>query len=112
MRVLDGADFRSHNMFMANILPRSKQLAVLGALVEGCSIRSVERMTGIHRDSIKRLGVRVGEGCANLLDETMVDLACKRLELEELWAFVGKKQRHVRASDDGSRVGDQWTWVA
>ena len=101
-----------YNKFMANVLPRSKQLAVPGALVEGCSIRSTERMTGIHRDTIMRLGARVGEGCANLLDETMVDLPCKRLELDELWAFVGKKQRHVRASDDGSRVGDQWTWVA
>jgi hypothetical protein len=42
----------------------------------------------------------------------MRDLPCERLELDELWAFVGKKQRHVRAEDDASRVGDQWTWVA
>jgi IS1 family transposase len=97
---------------MANVLPRQKQLAALGALVEGCSIRSTERMTGIHRDTIMRLGARVGEGCAILLDETMRDLPCERLELDELWAFVGKKQRHVRASDDSSRVGDVWTWVA
>jgi IS1 family transposase len=97
---------------MSNALPRSKQLAVIGALVEGCSIRSVERMLGIHRDTIMRLGFHVGEGCAALLSETMVDLPCKRLELDELWAFVGKKQRHVHASDDVSRVGDTWTWVA
>jgi IS1 family transposase len=97
---------------MANILPRSKQLAVIGALVEGCSIRSVERMTGIHRDTIMHLGARVGEGCAELLDETMRDLPCERLELDELWAFVGKKERHVKESDNASRVGDQWTWVA
>ena len=68
-------------------------------------------MTGIHRDTIMRLGAKVGEGCAELLDETMRDLPCERLELDELWAFVGKKQRHVRAEDDGSRVGDQWTWL-
>ncbi len=42
----------------------------------------------------------------------MVDLPCKRLELDELWAFVGKKQRHVKPTDDASRVGDTWTWVA
>ena len=102
----------SYNNSMANVLPHQKQLAVLGALVEGCSIRSVERMTGIHRDTIMRLGARVGEGCAVLLDETMRDLACPRLELDELWAFVGKKQRHVRSTDDRSRVGDVWTWVA
>jgi IS1 family transposase len=58
-----------------------------------------------------RLGARVGEGCSALLDETMVDLPCARLELDELWAFVGKKQRHVSAFDDPSK-GDVWTWVA
>jgi IS1 family transposase len=99
-------------MFMANVLPRSKQLAVIGALVEGNSIRSTERMFGVHRDTIMRLGARVGEGCANLMDETMVDLPCERLELDELWAFVGKKQRHVSTRDDIERVGDTWTWVA
>jgi IS1 family transposase len=97
---------------MANALPRSKQLAVLNALVEGCSIRSTERMLGVHRDTIMRLGFRVGEGCAILLDEIMRDLPCERLELDELWAFVGKKQRHVKATDDAGRVGDCWTWVA
>jgi IS1 family transposase len=99
----------SYNNVMANALPRSKQLAVLNALVEG---RSTERMLGVHRDTVMRLGFRVGEGCAILLDEIMRDLPCERLELDELWAFVGKKQRHVYASDDSSRVGDIWTWVA
>ena len=98
-------------MFMANNLPRSKQLAVLGALVEGCSIRSVERMLGVHRDTVMRLGVRMGNGCASLLDEVMIDLPCKRLELDELWAFIGKKQRHVKETDDATK-GDCWTWVA
>jgi IS1 family transposase len=98
-------------MFMANVLPRTKQLAVIGALVEGCSIRSTERMFGVHRDTVMRLGARVGEGCANLLSETMVDLPCERLELDELWAFVGKKQRHVKAGD-AITAGDTWTWVA
>lgn len=106
------ATFTSYNKGVANVLPRSKQLAVLGALVEGCSIRSTERMLGVHRDTIMRLGARVGEGCANLLDEMMRDLPCERLELDELWAFVGKKQRHVKSTDDTSRVGDVWTWVA
>jgi IS1 family transposase len=56
--------------------------------------------------------VRVGNGCANLLDETMRDLPCTRLELDELWAFVGKKQRHVSTRDDIGSVGDTWTYVA
>src|SRR5258708_37019091 len=97
---------------MSNVLPREKQIAILSALVEGNSARSVERMTGVHRDTILRLMVRVGNGCADLLNVTMRNLPCDRLELDELWAFVGKKQRHVSDVDDASRVGDTWTYVA
>ena len=49
---------------MANILPKDKQIAAIAALAEGNSIRSIERMTGVHRDTIMRLGVRVGQGYA------------------------------------------------
>src|SRR5262245_15386121 len=97
---------------MANYLPREKQIAVISALVEGCSIRSTERMTGVNRETVGTLLQRVGAGCADLLDSRMVDLPCKRLEIDELWAFVGKKQRHVKKTDDASQVGDTWTFVA
>lgn len=53
---------------MANVLPREKQVAVISALAEGSSIRSIERMTGINRNTIMSLGVRVGQGCAALLN--------------------------------------------
>lgn len=97
---------------MANALPRSKQVAVVAALSEGCSMRSASRMTGVDRETVGTLLERVGEGCEALLDETMRNLPCTRLELDELWAFVGKKQRHVKATDDVSQVGDTWTWLA
>lgn len=97
---------------MANALPRSKQVAVVAALTEGCSLRSTARMTGVDRETVGTLLARVGAGCEELLDDTMVDLPCKRLELDELWAFVGKKQRHVKETDDPSQVGDTWTWLA
>src|ERR1700722_2752297 len=95
-----------------NVLPRDKQIAILSHLVERSSVRSTERLVGVCREAVLRLLARVGDGCANLLDETMRDLPCTRLELDELWAFVGKKQRHVKQTDDASRVGDQWTFVA
>ena len=88
------------------------QATVISGLVEGASIRSMERITGVHRDTIMRLALRVGQGCALLLDETMRDLPCERLEVDEIWSYVAKKQRHVRRSDDPSEVGDVWTWVA
>lgn len=102
----------SYNNVMANNLSRSKQIAVISALVEGCSLRSTERMTGVNRETIGKLLLAVGDACADLMDRTMRDLPCERLELDELWAFVGKKQRHVTKDDDKARVGDTWTWVA
>ena len=53
---------------MSNNLSNEKQAAVVTALAEGNSIRSIERMTGIHRDTVMRLGVRVGNGCAQVMD--------------------------------------------
>ena len=96
---------------MSNVLPRSKQVAVVAALTEGCSLRSTARMTGVDRETVGTIVAKVGMGCLALLDETMVDLPCMRLELDELWAFVGKKQKHLKASDPAS-LGDTWTWLA
>ncbi len=98
--------------YMANNLSRDKQISVVNALVEGCSIRSTERMTGVNRETIGTLLIRLGDGCADLLDETMRNLDCDRLEIDELWAFVAKKQRHITREDDASRIGDTWTFVA
>lgn len=83
-----------------------------GCLVEGNSIRSTERMMDTHRDTVMRLMVQVGDGCAKLMDERMRDLSCKRVQVDEIWSFCGKKQRHITPQDDHARVGDQWTFVA
>ncbi len=95
---------------MANVLNTDKQIAVIGALTEGSSIRSIERITGVHRDTIMRLGVKVGQGCAKVLDSPMRNLSCNRLEMDEIWGFVGKKERNVREGEDG--VGSIWTFCA
>lgn len=91
-------------------LSRDQQIQVIGCLTEGMSIRAIERLTGIHRDTIMRLGARVGRGCAELHDRMFVGLRVGRLELDELWSYVGKKQRNVRRGEDTK--GDQWTYVA
>jgi IS1 family transposase len=95
---------------MANVLNTDKQIAVIGALAEGSSIRSIERITGVHRDTIMRLGVKVGQDCAKMMDTAMRDLPCNRLEMDEIWGFVGKKDRNVREGEDG--VGSVWTFCA
>jgi hypothetical protein len=85
---------------MANILSLDKQVSIIGSLTEGSSIRSIERMTGVHRDTIMRFGVKLGKGCAKIQD-----LSCTHLQMDEIWGYIGKKQRHVAPSDDPS-MGD------
>ena len=96
---------------MSNVLSKDKQIVVIGALAEGSSIRSIERITGVHRDTVMRLGVRVGQGCAVLLDAKMRDLPCRYLQFDEVWGFIGKKERHLRIDDD-PQYGDVWTFCA
>jgi IS1 family transposase len=98
-------------MNMANILPIAKQVAVISALAEGSGIRQAERMTGVNRETIMKLGVRVGKGCQALLDHKMRNLSCQHLQLDELWGFIGKKEKHVRP-DDNPTLGDVWTFCA
>lgn len=95
-----------------NRLPLARQAQIIAGLVEGNSIRSMERMTNTHRDTIMRLMVRVGDGCAKLMDSEMQGLECRRLQCDEIWAYVAKKQRQVTPTDDRARVGDMWTFVA
>ena len=95
-----------------NALRLDGRSRVIAALVEGNSIRSVERMTGIHRDTIMRLMVRVGNGCAVLMDQEMRNLNCRRLQLDELWAFVGMKQKRAAQLPERGEFGDAYTFVA
>jgi len=97
---------------MSNVLPRAKQIAILNALVEGNSVRSTERMVDVNRESVLSLLVRVGEGCAVVLDQMMRNLTCDRLELDEIWGYVQKKQRNVTKEDNAAEVGDTWIYVA
>jgi IS1 family transposase len=93
-----------------NILPRDKQIAIISALTEGCSIRATERLTGIHRDTIMRLGVRIGDGRAVLHNELMQFVQVNRLELDELWSYVGKKQKRITPTDSAA-LGDQYVFI-
>lgn len=98
---------------MANNLPFEKKVAAISMLCENSSIRAIERMTGIHRDTITRLGVRVGEGCADLLDDMMRDLDCKLIQVDEMWGFIGAKAKTVKRKKlNPDEYGDIWVWVA
>ena len=96
-----------------NILSRDKQIEVIAALCDGLGIRAASRITGVDRGTIGSLALRVGRGCAVLHDRKMVGLRVSRLELDELWAYVGKKQKRVTRKDAAAGVnGDQYTYIA
>ncbi|HUC60521.1 MAG TPA: transposase [Alphaproteobacteria bacterium] len=94
-----------------NVLPFEVQTQVIGTLTQGVSIRATERLTGVHRDTIMRLGARVGMGCADLHDKVMQNVRVPRIELDEAWSYVGCKQRRVK-SEDGDSRGDQYIFLA
>ena len=86
-------------------------LQAVQCLIEGCSLRSTERLTGLHRDTIMRLLILAGERCEKLLDARMRNLKCKYIQCDEIWTFCFKKQRRVRNADP-AEFGDQWVFVA
>lgn len=94
-----------------NILSRDKQIDIIATLCEGVGIRATARLVGVNRKTVAQLALQVGKGCAELHDRMMVGLRVPRIEMDELWAFVGKKQRRV-AREEGTDVGDQYTFIA
>jgi transposase-like protein/IS1 family transposase len=92
-------------------IPLDKATMILKLLVEGTSVRSIERVTQVHRDTILRLLILAGERCSRLLDEKMRGLKCNFIECDEIWTFCFKKQRRVRKADP-AEFGDQWVFVA
>jgi transposase-like protein/IS1 family transposase len=85
-------------------------IRALQCLLEGCSVRSTERLTGLNRNTILRLLELAGEHCQKLMDTRLRGLKCRYVQCDEIWTFVQKKQRQVR---DGNReIGDQWIFVA
>lgn len=94
-----------------NILSPDQQTAAIAHLCEGISIRSASRLLDIHRDTIMRLGVKVGQGCAAVHGKLMVNLRVSRIELDEVWSFIKKKRRNVLAEDPDT-VGDQYIYLA
>jgi len=96
-----------------NVLKPAKKLAVLSALVEGNSIRSVSRMTGVHKTTILKLLVQVGERCQALMDATLRGLSPRSLQVDEIWTFVWKKQRRVTFEERfDPEIGDQYVFYA
>src|SRR6195952_4814474 len=94
-----------------NILSREKQIEVIAALCEGVGIRTASRLTGVNRATVGSLELRVGLGCQELADRLMAGGRTERLELDEAWSFVGKKQKNVKRHEIHAK-GDQYVFIA
>jgi IS1 family transposase len=104
---------RSRYTWSMNRLTIEERARILSALVEGNSIRSVCRMLGVAKRTVTRLLVEVGTACYEYQDRVMRDLPCRLVQCDEIWSYVGCKEKQVTpAKAEKGPCGDAWVWVA
>ena len=98
---------------MANVLSTEKRVQIVKALVEGMGVRATARMVDVSKDTVSKLSLELGEACVRYMDETLVNLPCKRLQVDELWGFCYAKQKNVPQDKVGTfGYGDLWAFTA
>ncbi|MGA2184244.1 MAG: IS1 family transposase [Bryobacteraceae bacterium] len=99
---------------MANVISTAKKIAVISALVEGCSVRSTVRLTGVSKGAVLRLLASVGKACADYQNATIRSIPAKRVQIDEIWSFCYAKQKNVtnKMLDEVGFAGDVWTFTA
>ena len=95
-----------------NKLSNEDRVRVVACLVEGNSLRATVRMTGVHRTTILKLLEELGDACEAYQAKTLVNLPCKRIQCDEIWSFVGSKEKNTSDEKKAEGWGDAWTWVA
>ena len=96
-----------------NKLTNTKRVQVIAALVEGNSIRSTCRMTGVAKGTILKLLADLGKACASYQDKYLRGLTCKQIQCDEIWSFCYAKEKNVPEEMKGKLgFGDVWTWTA
>jgi IS1 family transposase len=93
-------------------LARTDRAQILGMMVEGMSIRAICRLTGVSKNTVAKLLVDAGEACRAYQFETLRNLPCRRIQCDEIWSFVGAKDKNVPADKRGGAIGSVWTWTA
>lgn len=93
-----------------NKLSNERRTQIIRCLVEGNSIRATCRMTDTAKGTVLKLLVEIGKACDEYQRTHLRNLSCKRVQCDEIWSFVGAKQKQVAAGKQG--VGDVWTWTA
>lgn len=95
---------------MANVLAPAKQVQILKVLAEGSSVRATARIVGCSKDTVQSLARIVGAHCKNYHDRFVRNVTAKKVQLDELWSFVGMKDKNATPEDKAAGRGDVWTW--
>jgi transposase-like protein/IS1 family transposase len=93
-------------------LPFDRAVFCLRLLLEGTSIRAVDRLTGIHRDTIMSTLVDAGERCQRFLDQTIRAVPVEDVQADEIWAFVGCKEKTRERNNYAEYFGDAYCFTA
>jgi IS1 family transposase len=99
---------------MANVLPRERRIAILHHLVEGNTLRSTSRLTGVHRTTIMNAMLEFGGACQSFMDKSLRGMKLDHVECDEIWTFVQKKQARLTVDEKAERhdIGDVYLWTA
>ena len=98
---------------MANVISMAKKIAVISALVEGCSVRSTVRLTGVSKGAVLRLLESVGAACQEYQDRVIHNVSAKRVQVDEIWSYCYCKQKNITQKIADERIaGDVWTFTA
>jgi len=103
---------RSSILVLMNFLDNETRARVLGCLVEGNSIRATCRLTGASKGAVLRLLASIGAACREYHDKNVRGLKCRRVQCDEIWSFVGAKDKNVLPDEEGFGRGSVWTWTA
>lgn len=95
-----------------NRLSTSDRARAIACLVDGNSQRATCRIMDLSRKAVARLADEIGAACQQFSDRIMVNLACKRIQCDEIWSFVGAKNKNCTPEMKSIGKGDCWTWVA
>jgi IS1 family transposase len=95
-----------------NQLTTEKRAQIASCLVESMSMRGTTRLCNVSINTVKKLLCELGEACTVYQDKTFRNLKCKRLQCDEIWSFVGCKEKNVTAEKKAKGQGDCWTWTA
>jgi len=95
-----------------NKLSTARRMQIVGALVEGSSLRSVSRMADVSINTVTKLLVDLGKACAKYHDEHVRNVKVHHVQVDEIWSFVGAKQKNVTEEQKEIGWGDIWTWTA